>query len=198
MRDHRDSRPHRRVADGASTAQAGVAPSFDQLHGLLESQAYRLAYWRTAFDEINYRRFFDVNDLAGLRMEDPRVFAATHALLLDLVERGHVTGIRIDHPDGLFDPTAYFESLARRVAEQRRDGRGHRRLRRRREDSRPRRAAARRLAGARHDRLRLPEHAQRPVRASATASATLRRLYREFTGNRTSAGRHRVRRASGS
>jgi (1->4)-alpha-D-glucan 1-alpha-D-glucosylmutase len=95
----------------------GVPESFDRLHQLLEVQAYRLAYWRTAFDEINYRRFFDINDLAGLRMEDPRVFAATHALLLELVEHGLVTGIRLDHPDGLFDPTAYFQSLAAAVAE---------------------------------------------------------------------------------
>jgi (1->4)-alpha-D-glucan 1-alpha-D-glucosylmutase len=97
--------------------QRGVPESFDRLHELLDLQAYRLAYWRTAFDEINYRRFFDVNDLAGLRMEDPRVFAATHALLLDLVAQGHITGIRLDHPDGLFDPTAYFESLAAAIGE---------------------------------------------------------------------------------
>ena len=95
----------------------GNRRSFDLLHGLLEVQAYRLAYWRTAFDEINYRRFFDVNDLAGLRMEDPRVFADTHALLLQLVERRLVTGIRIDHPDGLYDPTAYFEALQNAVQE---------------------------------------------------------------------------------
>ncbi len=97
--------------------QPGNAGSFDRLHGLLEVQAYRLAYWRTAFDEINYRRFFDINDLAGLRMEDPRVFADTHTLLLDLIGEGIVTGIRIDHPDGLFDPAAYFESLQAAVRE---------------------------------------------------------------------------------
>jgi (1->4)-alpha-D-glucan 1-alpha-D-glucosylmutase len=90
---------------------AGQPRSFDHLHALLEVQAYRLAYWRTAFDEINYRRFFDVNDLAGLRMEDPRVFGDTHALLLELLGLGVITGIRIDHPDGLFDPASYFESL---------------------------------------------------------------------------------------
>jgi (1->4)-alpha-D-glucan 1-alpha-D-glucosylmutase len=101
----------------AVNGQPGVPDSFDRLHDLLDLQAYRLAYWRTAFDEINYRRFFDVNDLAGLRMEDPRVFAATHALLLELVAEGHVTGIRLDHPDGLFDPTAYFESLAAAIGE---------------------------------------------------------------------------------
>lgn len=95
----------------------GQRRSFDLLHGLLEVQAYRLAYWRTAFDEINYRRFFDVNDLAGLRMEDPRVFADTHALLFKLVEQRLVTGIRMDHPDGLYDPAAYFETLQNAVQE---------------------------------------------------------------------------------
>lgn len=95
----------------------GDRRSFDLLNGLLEVQAYRLAYWRTAFDEINYRRFFDVNDLAGLRMEDPRVFADTHQLLLDMVARRLVTGIRIDHPDGLYDPAGYFEALQSAVQE---------------------------------------------------------------------------------
>jgi (1->4)-alpha-D-glucan 1-alpha-D-glucosylmutase len=95
----------------------GKRRSFDLLHGLLEVQAYRLAYWRTAFDEINYRRFFDINDLAGLRMEDPRVFADTHELLLDMVKRRLVTGIRIDHPDGLYDPAGYFEALQNAVQE---------------------------------------------------------------------------------
>ena len=110
-------REHIDRAIAAVNGHPGVPESFDRLHELLDLQAYRLAYWRTAFDEINYRRFFDVNDLAGLRMEDPRVFAATHALLLDLVGEGHVTGIRLDHPDGLFDPTAYFASLAAAIDE---------------------------------------------------------------------------------
>jgi (1->4)-alpha-D-glucan 1-alpha-D-glucosylmutase len=111
----------RHIADALAVFNGtpGVADSFDRLHDLLERQSYRLAYWRTAFDEINYRRFFDVNDLGGLRMEDPRVFAATHALLLDLVEQGLITGIRLDHPDGLFDPTAYLQSLVAAVAERR-------------------------------------------------------------------------------
>jgi (1->4)-alpha-D-glucan 1-alpha-D-glucosylmutase len=102
----------------AFNGEPGHAASFDRLHGLLEVQAYRLAYWRTAFDEINYRRFFDVNDLAGLRMEDPQVFADTHALLLQLVRHGVVTGLRIDHPDGLFDPAEYFERLQRTIQDQ--------------------------------------------------------------------------------
>ncbi|MFI5349347.1 MAG: malto-oligosyltrehalose synthase [Elusimicrobiota bacterium] len=85
--------------------------SFDALHGLLESQAYRLSYWKTASDEINYRRFFDINDLAGLRMERDAVFDATHGLVLDLLASGKATGLRIDHPDGLYDPSRYFEKL---------------------------------------------------------------------------------------
>jgi (1->4)-alpha-D-glucan 1-alpha-D-glucosylmutase len=89
----------------------GTPASSDLMHDLLEAQAWRLAYWRTAVDEINYRRFFDINELAALRMEDPRVFAATHGLLARLLSSGAVTGLRIDHPDGLFDPAGYFEDL---------------------------------------------------------------------------------------
>jgi (1->4)-alpha-D-glucan 1-alpha-D-glucosylmutase len=91
--------------------QPGVASSFDALHDLVQAQGYRLAYWRVASDEINYRRFFDINDLAALRMEDDAVFAATHRLILDLVRQGKVDGLRIDHPDGLYDPGAYFRRL---------------------------------------------------------------------------------------
>src|SRR5438067_11269125 len=91
----------------------GDARSFDALDELLNAQSYRLAFWRVAAEEINYRRFFDVNDLAALRIEDPRVFAQTHALALDLVARGKVTGLRIDHPDGLWDPVGYFWRLQR-------------------------------------------------------------------------------------
>src|SRR5205085_912630 len=69
----------------------------DDLHALHEKQSYRLAYWRVAGDEINYRRFFDINDLAALRMEDPAVFEATHAFPLDLAAAGIVDGLRIDH-----------------------------------------------------------------------------------------------------
>ena len=94
----------------------GVRASFDRLHELLEEQPYRLAYWRTASHEINYRRFFDINDLAGLRQEIPEVFETTHALLADLLAKGPVTGLRIDHPDGLFDPEGYFENLQRLAA----------------------------------------------------------------------------------
>jgi len=95
---------------------AGDPPSFDVLHRLLENQAYRLAYWRVASDEINYRRFFDVNDLAALRMENETVFEATHRLVLELIASGKVDGLRIDHPDGLYDPAQYFRRLQSRVA----------------------------------------------------------------------------------
>ncbi|MHB1529599.1 MAG: malto-oligosyltrehalose synthase [Acidiferrobacteraceae bacterium] len=87
---------------------AGESSSFDQLHHLIEAQAYRLAFWRVASDEVNYRRFFDINDLAGLRMENDEVFDATHQLLLRLVQEGKLDGLRLDHPDGLYDPEAYF------------------------------------------------------------------------------------------
>ncbi len=83
---------------------------------LLNDQSYRLAFWRVAAEEINYRRFFDVNDLAAIRMELPEVFDATHKLLLELIGAGAVTGVRIDHPDGLYLPKEYFEKLQRRCA----------------------------------------------------------------------------------
>jgi (1->4)-alpha-D-glucan 1-alpha-D-glucosylmutase len=89
----------------------GDAPSFARLHTLLEAQAYRLAFWRVSAEEINYRRFFDINDLVGLRMEDPRVFAETHRLIRKLLAEGLVTGMRIDHPDGLLNPMQYFARL---------------------------------------------------------------------------------------
>jgi (1->4)-alpha-D-glucan 1-alpha-D-glucosylmutase len=83
----------------------------DGLHQLLEAQAYRLAYWRVATDEINYRRFFDINELAALRMESEQVFEATHAFVLELAASGAADGMRIDHPDGLYDPAQYFRRL---------------------------------------------------------------------------------------
>jgi (1->4)-alpha-D-glucan 1-alpha-D-glucosylmutase len=84
----------------------------DRLDRLLDAQNYRLAYWRTGRRELGYRRFFDIDTLAGLRMEDPEVFADTHDLVLRWVADGTVSGLRIDHPDGLRDPAVYFERLA--------------------------------------------------------------------------------------
>src|SRR6267142_2138140 len=92
----------------------GDARSFDTLDELLNAQSYRLAFWRVAAEEINYRRFFDVNDLAAIRIELPKVFDAVHQFLLDLVSASAVTGLRIDHPDGLYLPGEYFEKLQQR------------------------------------------------------------------------------------
>ncbi len=87
--------------------------SFDLLDQLLDEQPYRLSSWRVASDEINYRRFFDVNELAALRMERPEVFAATHVLIFQLLRERKLSGLRIDHPDGLFDPRQYLQRLQR-------------------------------------------------------------------------------------
>jgi (1->4)-alpha-D-glucan 1-alpha-D-glucosylmutase len=89
----------------------GDPHSFDRLHEMLELQAWRLAYWRVSTEEINYRRFFDINDLVGLRMENPRVFAATHCLIRRMLARREVTGLRIDHCDGLLNPMQYLVRL---------------------------------------------------------------------------------------
>jgi len=93
----------------------GESKSFDELHELIKAQAYRLANWRIAADDINYRRFFDINDLAGLRMENEAVFEVTHRLVLQLLEQGKIDGLRIDHPDGLYDPALYFERVQSRM-----------------------------------------------------------------------------------
>jgi (1->4)-alpha-D-glucan 1-alpha-D-glucosylmutase len=92
--------------------------SFDELHELIKAQAFRLANWRVASDDINYRRFFDTNDLAGLCMENEEVFQATHRLVLNFVAQGKVDGLRIDHPDGLYDPAQYFRRLQCAIAKQ--------------------------------------------------------------------------------
>ncbi|HEV2992024.1 MAG TPA: malto-oligosyltrehalose synthase [Candidatus Angelobacter sp.] len=89
----------------------GDPHSFDALHNLLEAQVYRLAHWRVSGEEINYRRFFDINDLIGLRMENPQVFAATHQLLRQLLAEDAIQGLRIDHCDGLLNPMQYMVRL---------------------------------------------------------------------------------------
>jgi (1->4)-alpha-D-glucan 1-alpha-D-glucosylmutase len=92
----------------------GEPASWRRLHRLLDAQAYRIAYWRVAAEEINYRRFFNINELAALRMESPHLFEATHRLLFQLIAEGVVGGVRIDHIDGLYDPRRYCEQLAER------------------------------------------------------------------------------------
>jgi (1->4)-alpha-D-glucan 1-alpha-D-glucosylmutase len=94
----------------------GDQRSFDTLDELLNAQSYRLAFWRVAAEEINYRRFFDVNELAAIRVELSKVFDSVHRLLLDLVSTGAVSGLRIDHPDGLYLPGEYFQKLQQRCA----------------------------------------------------------------------------------
>jgi (1->4)-alpha-D-glucan 1-alpha-D-glucosylmutase len=104
------------VAAHAINGTPGESANFDALHELLEEQPYRLAYWRVASDQVNYRRFFDINELAALRMEDDAVFEATHRLVLQMLADGQVDGLRVDHPDGLYDPARYFRCLQERCA----------------------------------------------------------------------------------
>lgn len=106
------------AAIGAFAGRPGRPASFRRLHRLLEEQSYRIAFWRVATEEINYRRFFNINDLAGLRIELPELFEATHRLVFALVEGGEVQGLRIDHIDGLFDPAAYCAQLRERVGDE--------------------------------------------------------------------------------
>jgi (1->4)-alpha-D-glucan 1-alpha-D-glucosylmutase len=91
----------------------GVPRSFDKLDTLLSQQVYRLSHWRVATEEINYRRFFDINELAAIRMEDAIVFRHTHQLIFKLIQGKKLTGLRIDHPDGLYNPVEYFHWLQR-------------------------------------------------------------------------------------
>ena len=102
------------ITDALTRAAATISAeqSFERLRRLLDAQAYRLVYWRRAAREINYRRFFDVNDLVALHMEDPVVFDETHALVLEWRRRGWIDAFRIDHPDGLLDPLGYLRRLS--------------------------------------------------------------------------------------
>ena len=106
------------IRDGLKqlNGHAGEAASFDALDRLIARQAWRLADWRAASDDVNYRRFFDVNTLAALRMEQAPVFEATHRLVLRWLRAGQLAALRIDHPDGLSDPQQYFERLQTQYA----------------------------------------------------------------------------------
>ena len=98
-------------------AVAAINADVDALDALLDAQWYRLAYWRIASEKINYRRFFDVTDLVGLRVEDPEVFEARNRRTLELIAEGKVTGLRIDHIDGLFDPIGHMRKLQLRLGD---------------------------------------------------------------------------------
>ncbi len=93
--------------------EGGKSKTLNLLHKLLTQQAYELDFWEAGHGQINYRRFFDISDLIGVRVEDLRVFEATHALILRLAREGKVTGLRIDHIDGLYDPLEYLSRLQR-------------------------------------------------------------------------------------
>ncbi len=110
---HRSSSVARVIEENlrAINGTRGDAASFDRLDALLQEQPYRLAFWRVASDEINYRRFFDINELAAIRVESREVFESTHALVFELLDQGVIQGLRIDHPDGLFDPRGYLVQL---------------------------------------------------------------------------------------
>jgi (1->4)-alpha-D-glucan 1-alpha-D-glucosylmutase len=125
--------PEFRAALDATLADFNGRPedpnSFELMDRLIEAQAYRPAFWRVAGEEINYRRFFDINDLAAIRVELPGVFRAAHEIAFRLLAEGKATGLRIDHPDGLRDPVGYFRQLqegfvARQAAAVRADGAG--------------------------------------------------------------------------
>ena len=162
-RERRGDQRHCRATRAASTRSTRCS----------RGQAYRLAFWRVAADDINYRRFFDINDLAGLRAEREDVFEATHRRVLELVAQGKADCLRIDHPDGLADPGAVFRAPAsrglRRVA-QRARRQGARSVRRGREDPGRARAAAGHVAGARRHGLPLHARGQRAVRRSPRAN----------------------------
>jgi (1->4)-alpha-D-glucan 1-alpha-D-glucosylmutase len=91
--------------------EKGNPTSYDLLDDLLNDQGYRLSHWRVATEEINYRRFFDINELAAIRMENPGVFEEAHRLVFQLLREGAVTGLRVDHVDGLYNPAQYLFQL---------------------------------------------------------------------------------------
>ena len=99
------------IAGAVDTTLAETNADPDALDAFLQQQNYRLAFWRTAGRELGYRRFFDINGLAGIRADDEAVFADTHPLIVDWARRGLVSGLRVDHPDGIRDPEAYLRRL---------------------------------------------------------------------------------------
>ncbi|GAC1539457.1 MAG: malto-oligosyltrehalose synthase [Vulcanimicrobiaceae bacterium] len=112
----RDPETARAIEAALDTYRVGNnADAIDRLDALLQRQHYRLAYWRVSADEINYRRFFDINDLAGLRVEDADVLAETHRFVFSLIESGRIQGLRIDHVDGLSNPGGYCTFLQDRA-----------------------------------------------------------------------------------
>lgn len=121
---HRDSPSFREALEkvlGEYRGIRGIPSSFDRMDGLLSSQVYWLSHWKTVTRTLNYRRFFDVADLAGVRMEDDRVFEAFHRLVREWAGKGWIDGVRVDHVDGLRDPADYLHRLSRLLHEERPD-----------------------------------------------------------------------------
>ncbi|MDP9000187.1 MAG: malto-oligosyltrehalose synthase, partial [Myxococcota bacterium] len=115
LADHPEGRAAFDAALTAINGQKGDPRSFDPLEELLGQQAYRLSFWRVAAEQINYRRFFEINDLAAIRIEEPEVLEAVHTKLFELLRRGFVTALRVDHVDGLREPRQYLADLAERT-----------------------------------------------------------------------------------
>lgn len=111
MTESETIREHLLANVAAYNGTKGDSASFDRLDALLNEQSYRLASWRVASEEINYRRFFDINELAAIRTEEAKVFQESHQLIFRLLKEGLVTGLRIDHVDGLYDPEHYLIQL---------------------------------------------------------------------------------------
>jgi (1->4)-alpha-D-glucan 1-alpha-D-glucosylmutase len=109
LASHENENPERVLQELNGTR--GDARSFDRLDAVIRRQHYRFAYWRVAAEEINFRRFFDVSEMVALKMELPEVFRETHAMIFEWLEQGRISGLRIDHPDGLWNPKQYFERL---------------------------------------------------------------------------------------
>ncbi|MBI2512079.1 MAG: malto-oligosyltrehalose synthase [Opitutae bacterium] len=106
---------HTPLANAGDAELAALSADRERLHALLEQQHYRLHHWRLEGELTNYRRFFDVGTLVGVRMDRPEVFAACHARIRGMIERDELAGLRIDHPDGLADPRGYLQRLRERL-----------------------------------------------------------------------------------
>jgi (1->4)-alpha-D-glucan 1-alpha-D-glucosylmutase len=165
----------------------GQPDSFADLHALLENQAWRVAFWQVAADDINYRRFFDINELAALRVEDPELLEETHELIIAAYRDGQADGLRIDHPDGLYDPAGYCARLQQLLAGRRPDAQT---------DTVPRNTylvVEKILAAHEHLRNDWPVHGTTGYDFAYLANALLvwpeserefDRFYRDFTGER--------------
>jgi len=116
---HRNQEIHRFIDKNIEgfNGEKGSPLSFDLLNSLLSEQLFRLSFWKVATEEINYRRFFNVNDLISLKLEEDDVFTHTHALIFKFIEGDRITGLRVDHIDGLYNPTSYLKRLREKASE---------------------------------------------------------------------------------